>query len=61
MAINIKTFSITEVHFPDLNLNTYDNLSNQKLALNVKLKVKLSANDQTRAVSLKIRVITGFC
>ena len=36
----------TGVHFPDLNPNSYDNLNNMELDLNVSTKVKFSANDQ---------------
>ena len=33
-------------HFPDQNPNSYDNLNNMKLDLNVSAKVKFKANDQ---------------
>ena len=51
MRIDVKTYLIywcafTGVHFPDLKLNSYDNLSNMKLDLNVSTKVKFSANDK---------------
>ena len=36
----------TSVHFPDLNLNSYHNLSNMKLDLNVSIKVKFSPKDK---------------
>ena len=36
----------TGVHFPDLNLNSYHNLSNMKLDLNVSINVKFSAKDK---------------
>ena len=41
-----KLVQFTGVHFPDLNPNSYDDLNNMKLDLNVSTKVKLSANDQ---------------
>ena len=40
-----KLVQFTGVHFPDLNPNSYDNLHNMRLDLNVSTKVKLSAND----------------
>ena len=40
-----KLVQSTGVHFPDLNPNSYDNLHNMRLDLNVSIKVKLSAND----------------
>ena len=36
----------TGLHFPDLNPNSYDNLNNMKLDLNVSAKIKFNANDQ---------------
>ena len=43
-----KLAQFTGVHFPELNPNSYDNLNNIKLDLNVFLpKVKFSANDQS--------------
>ena len=41
-----KFFQFTGVHFLDLNPNSYDNLNNMKLDLNVSIKVKFCANDQ---------------
>ena len=44
-----KLFQFTGVHFSDLNPNSYDNLNNMKLDLNISLlpsKVKFSANNQ---------------
>ena len=43
-----KFVQFTGVHFPDLNPNSYENLNNMKLDLNVSTKVKFSANDQGR-------------
>ena len=34
------------VHFPDRNQNSYHNLSDMKLDLNVSIKVKFSAKDK---------------
>ena len=34
------------VHFPDANSSSYDNLNNMKIDLNVPTKVKFSANGQ---------------
>ena len=36
----------TGLHFSDLNPNSYDNLNDMKLDLNVSNKFKLSENDQ---------------
>ena len=41
-----KLVQFTVVHFPDPNPNSYDNLNNMKLDLNVSTKVKFRANDQ---------------
>ena len=41
-----KFIQFTGVHFSDLNPNSYGNLSNIKLDLNVSSKVKFSANYQ---------------
>ena len=56
----LKLVQFTGVYFPDLNPNfyTYDNLNNMKLDLNVSAKVNLV--QMTRALNLKIWVITGF-
>ena len=43
-----KFFQFTGVHFLDLNPNSYGNLNNMKLDLNVSIKVKFSAHDQGR-------------
>ena len=39
-----KFVQFTGVHFSDLNPNSYDNLNNMNLDLNVSTKVKFSAN-----------------
>ena len=39
-----KRVQFTSVNFPDLNPNSYDNINNIKLDLNVSSKVKFSAN-----------------
>ena len=41
-----KIVQFSDVHFPDLNPNPYDNLNNMKLDLNVSTNVKFSANEQ---------------
>ena len=42
-----KLVQFTDVHFPDLNSNSYDNLNNMKLDLNLSTRsVNLSANNQ---------------
>ena len=41
-----KLVQFTGAHFPDLNSNSYDNLSNIKLDLNISTQVKFSANKQ---------------
>ena len=45
MAIDVKTCSVYWYAFPDLNPNSYNNLFNIKLDLNVFIKVKFSVND----------------
>ena len=43
-----KLFQFTGVHFADLNPNSYDNLNNMKLKLDVStIYVKFSTNDQS--------------
>ena len=41
-----KLVHFTVVYFSDLNPNSYDNLNNMKLDLNVSTNVDFSANDQ---------------
>ena len=42
-----KLVQFTDAHFPDLNSNSYDNLNNMKLDLNLSTRsVNLSANNQ---------------
>ena len=41
-----KLVQFNGVHFSDLNPNSYDNLKEMKLDLNVSITVKFSANDQ---------------
>ena len=42
-----KLVQFTDVHFPDLNPTSYDNLNNMKLDLNVSTRsVNFSANNQ---------------
>ena len=42
-----KLVQFTDVHFPDLNWNSYDNLNNMNLYLNLSTRsVNLSANSQ---------------
>ena len=41
-----KLVQFTVVYFSDLNQNSYDNLNNMKLDLNVSTNVDFSANDQ---------------
>ena len=55
-----KFVQFTAVHFPDLNPNSYDNVSNMKLDLNLHQGANANLMQMTRAFSLKIRVITGF-
>ena len=41
-----KLVQYTGVHFSDLNPNSYDNVNNTKLDLNVSTKIKFSVDDQ---------------
>ena len=41
-----KLVQFTGIHFSDLNPNSYGNLDNMKLDLNVSINVKFNANDQ---------------
>ena len=40
-----KLVEFTDVHFPDLNPNSYDKLNNMKLDLNVSTNAKFNEND----------------
>ena len=42
-----KHVHFTGAHFPDLNPNSYGNLSNMKLDLNISANVIFSANDKS--------------
>ena len=41
----LKLFGFTSVRFPDLKLNSYDNLNKMKLDLSTPSKVKFNANN----------------
>ena len=56
-----KLVNVTDVHVPDLNPNSYDNLNNMKLYLNVSTRsVNFSANNKAFRFNLQIRVMTSF-
>ena len=55
-----KLVQFTDVHFPDLSPNSYENLNNMKWNLSVSTTLAKFIANNFRIFSLKTRVITAF-